>query len=279
MKLSYKLVLVLACTLLFIMPDSNAQKKEKARNKFEYEKLHNGNRKLSARIFVKTNSGLVGVPGAEVSFAAETDSSKVKLGKVTTDEDGWAYLIIEKGYSLPQIEGKTSFGLTYPGNDSIKRLTDDMDIIDVDLAIKLDEDGDEKIATLVVTDFEGQPVDRTKVKLFVKRLYSLLPIGDERTDSTGMVAFSVPEDIPGDTKGNITLVGVIERDRKFGNVETRQDVSWGIPNSYTVSEEMRNLWTQSAPTWMQVMVFGVFIVVAVFFFYALYQVVMIPKDR
>lgn len=270
-------MLVLVGVLLIAGIDSFAQNKEKARNKFEYEKLYNGNKKLSARIFVKTNSGLVGVPGAEVSFAAETDSAKVKLGKVTTDEDGWAYLIIEKGYELPQIDGKTTFGLTYAGNDSIKRLTDDMDITDVNLSFKLDEEG--KTAALVVTDFAGQPVDRTKVKLAVKRLYSLLPIGDERTDSTGMMTFEVPEDIPGDAEGNITLVGIIERDRKFGNVEIRQDVNWGIPNTYSVSEEKRNLWTQSAPTWMQVMVFGVFIVVAVFFFYALYQVVMIPKDR
>lgn len=267
-------------TLIFITGlNSFAQKKQKARNKFEYEKQYDGSKKLSARIFVKTKLGLTGVQGAEVSFSAETDSSKVKLGKVTTDEDGWAYLIIEKGYPLPQLEGETTFKLSYSGNDSIKSVRDKMKIINAELSMKVEEDGDKKMVTLMVTDFQDQPLDRTKVKLFVKRLYSLLPVGDERTDSTGTAAFEVPGDIPGDFEGNITLVGLIERDRKLGNIETRQEVNWGVPNTYSVSEERKNLWTQSAPTWMQVMVFGVFIVVAVFFFYAAYQVYMIPKDR
>lgn len=256
-----------------------SQQKEKPRNKFEYEKSFDGSKKLSARIFVKTKLGLTGVSGINISFTASNDSIKNDLGAATTDEDGWGYLVIDKSVTLPQTEGKTTFGLIFKGNDSLRRLTDDLDIIDVKLALKTEEDGEVKKVTAFVTDFQDQPVDRTKVKLYVKRLYSLLPIGEDRTDSLGKVGFEVPGDIPGDFEGNITLVGSIERDRKYGNVEIREAINWGIPNTYTVSEEVKNLWTLSAPLWMEIAVFTVFAVVAVFFFYALYQVFMIPRNH
>lgn len=279
MKSVYKSLVFLLILSFLTGTYAFGQRKLRARNKFEYEKLYDGSKILRARIFIKTSLGLIGVKGANISFAAKAEETKADLGTVTTNENGEGYLIIDKGYELPHSDGKTTYELTFHGNDSINHLSDDMNINDVDLAMKMEEDGDDKRVALLVTDFQGQPVERTKVKLFVKRMFSSLPLGDARTDSLGKVTFAVPSDIPGDAKGNITLLGLIERDRKFGNVEIRQDVNWGLPNTYAVSNERKTLWTQSAPTWMQVAVFGVFFVVAVFFLYALNQVFMIPKSH
>ncbi|HBH06262.1 MAG TPA: hypothetical protein DDX92_06640 [Flavobacteriales bacterium] len=279
MKAYYNSFLILVFLVFWIPFDGYGQKKQKTRSKFQYERFDDGSRKLSARIFLKSKSGIAGVPDAEVFFTAGEDSTKIDLGSVTTDEDGWCYLLIESGFNIPSTSGKTTYKLKYSGNDSLKRTTDDLDVINVDLRLSLEEGDETNVATIGVYDMDGLPVERAKVGLNIKRLYSLLPIGEERTDSTGTVTFEVPTDVPGDTEGMITLVARIDNDRKYGTVETHKAVNWGVPNTYEVSEERKNLWTQSAPLWMEVVVLGIFAVVGIFFFYSLYQVYLIPKNR
>ena len=276
------LSIYLAITLSFLIVgghNSFGQKKESVKNKFQYEKKHDGTKILEARLFLKTKSGLVGIPSAVISYSASDDSTTVKLGDVVTDADGWGLLHIEEGFVIPQNpDGSTTYEVAYKGNDTLKKMEDDLKIKDLVLSITLEETEEEKNVTVSVTNLMNEPVDRAKVKFYVERLYSLLPVGDERTDSTGKVQFIVPNDIPGDFDGNIVLVAAIEKDRKYGNISIHKTANWGIPNTYTVSEERRNLWSQSAPAWMQIAVLSVFAIVAVFFFYSIYQVFMIPKD-
>lgn len=269
------LVLLVLCTSL----DGYSQKKQKTMSKFSCERYDDGSRKLSARLFLKSESGITGVSEAEVLFSAGNDSTSIDLGSVTTDEDGWCYLMIESGFLLPSSMGKTTYSLKYSGNDSLKSATDDLEVTNVDLRLSIREGDETKFATIGVYDVEGNPLERAKVGLNIKRLYSLLPVGEERTDSAGTVTFEVPSDVPGDTNGMITLVARIDNDRKYGTVETHKEVNWGVPNTYKVSEERKNLWTQSAPLWMQVVVLGIFALVGIFFFYSLYQVYLIPKNR
>ncbi len=75
---------------------------------------------------------------------------------------------------------------------------------------------------------EGQPVAEVSVKLFVKRLFGLLPVGEESTDETGVASFEVPNDIPGDASGKLTIIAKIEDDENYENVETEAAVNWGV---------------------------------------------------
>ncbi len=75
---------------------------------------------------------------------------------------------------------------------------------------------------------EGQPVAEVSVKLFVKRLFGLLPVGEESTDETGVASFEVPNDIPADASGKLTIIAKIEDDENYENVETEAAVNWGV---------------------------------------------------
>ena len=73
----------------------------------------------------------------------------------------------------------------------------------------------------------GVPVKEVNVSLFVKRLFSLLPIGDPiATDSTGIATFEVPKDIPG-RNGKLTIFVKIIDDENYKNTEASGDVNWG----------------------------------------------------
>lgn len=78
----------------------------------------------------------------------------------------------------------------------------------------------------VVSD--GKPVAEVTVKLFVKRLFGLLSVGEAATDESGIARFEVPADIPGNDKGMYTVVAKIEDDENYENVETQGDINWGV---------------------------------------------------
>lgn len=276
-----KIVKISGLILAFLITSNGLiGQKSKVSSKLEYDKQHDGTRVLAAKLFLKTKSGIVPLTMADVMFSAENDSSTVELGTVATNDEGWGYLHIEKGFNLPQTEdGTTIYKLKYKGNDTLRRAVDDLKIRDVILSLESQKTEDENAVIIKVSSINGEPENKTKVNLYVKRLHSLLPIEDGKTDSLGLASFVVPKDIPGDYDGNIILVATIEKNRKFGALSTQMTVDWGIPNTYSVSESAKSLWSQSAPLWMQIAVFGVFAIVGVFFFVSLYHVSMIPKDR
>lgn len=88
------------------------------------------------------------------------------------------------------------------------------------------EKGDTNTCKALVTS-EGVPVKDVNVSLFVKRLFSLLPIGDAvATDSTGIASFEVPKDIPG-KNGKLTIFAKIIDNENYANTQASGDVNWG----------------------------------------------------
>ena len=67
------------------------------------------------------------------------------------------------------------------------------------------------------------------VKLFVQRMYSLLPIGRSvATNEEGISNFNFPKDIPADRNGKLTVVAKIEDDENYANTETKAEIDWGV---------------------------------------------------
>lgn len=74
---------------------------------------------------------------------------------------------------------------------------------------------------------EGLAAKEVPVSLFVKRLYSDLPIGDAvSTDSIGVATFEVPKDIPS-LNGKLTIFARIVDDENYANTEVKGIVNWG----------------------------------------------------
>lgn len=90
-----------------------------------------------------------------------------------------------------------------------------------------EEDSIKTCSALVMED--TMPVKEIEVKFYVKRLFSLLPIGKgSETDESGSASVEFPSDLPGDKDGNLEVVAKIEDDESYGTVEVYENVKWGI---------------------------------------------------
>ncbi len=74
------------------------------------------------------------------------------------------------------------------------------------------------------------PVKEIEVKLYVQRMFSLLPVGDAvATDEEGISSFEFPNDIPADLDGKLTVFAKVEDDENLGNLEAKGQIDWGAP--------------------------------------------------
>jgi hypothetical protein len=93
----------------------------------------------------------------------------------------------------------------------------------------------------VIVKSEDLPVSEVSVKLYVQRLFSLLPIGKSvSTDENGIASFNFPNDIPGDENGKLTIIAKIEDDENYGTLEAKGNANWGLPKT-KVNELERSL--------------------------------------
>ena len=277
---SFKTLLLVAIMLMSSLVSFAQDKKEKTRKKFQYELLNDGTTVLGAYVFVKTKSGMVGVPNIDILLIAEDDSTKVTLGTVATNSEGWAYLNIAKGYKLPINEdGVTKFSFKFKGNDKLLGVKASLKIIQASMSLKFDKTDDKNEVTVTVKNSNGDAVKKVKVALSIKRLYSLLPVDVVKTNSKGQAVFEVTTDIPGNREGDIEIVAQILRDRKYGNITKTEVVNWGIKNTYKVTEEEKTLWTESAPLWMQFSMLVLFAMVFGLLGMAMFNVYKMSRDE
>ncbi len=76
---------------------------------------------------------------------------------------------------------------------------------------------------------EDKPAKDVSVKLFVHRLFGLLPIGESvSTDENGIASFNFPKDIPAESNGKLTVIAKVEDDDHVGSLEAKQEVNLGV---------------------------------------------------
>jgi hypothetical protein len=105
-------------------------------------------------------------------------------------------------------------------------------------------------AVITKTDADGKiiPVPKVEVKVYVKRTFSLLPIEGEnlKTDESGEATVVFPNDIPGDTVGNLTVIARVEDNDELGELEASKVVKWGVPVIENHIVMRRALWASGA---------------------------------
>lgn len=97
------------------------------------------------------------------------------------------------------------------------------------LVMTFDTEDSVRMCKVAVTSADTA-VAEVEVKLYVKRLFSLLPVGSATaTDEDGVASFEFPDNIPADLDGKLTVIAKIEDDENFGNAEIQSQIGWGIP--------------------------------------------------
>jgi hypothetical protein len=127
------------------------------------------------------------------------------------------------------------------------------------------------------------PVEGANMKFYVKRLFSLLPVGEEFnfTDENGKVTIDFPEDLPGDASGNIELIAGLEEDDNYGNVFVQSILPWGSDTlKHADTYDVRTMWSSRDKTPVFLLIFPNLILLVVWgiIVYLIVQLVKIFKD-
>ncbi len=210
-----------------------------------YFRLANGNESIKVSAWYKEGKKNVYINNAVINLFFGGVSEEGNIGSGRTDEKGEAvinlfqkYLQIAKGKNdLDFIAHMDGFGSYSEGEEeiSIKKAEIKLTVSETDSSVKA-------VLFQVFGKDSLVPVPETEVKMGIRRMFSILPLGDPlSTDEKGSVASVVPCDIPGDKEGILYVIAKIEDHDEFGTIESEIPVKWGVPVKVVVNHN-RTLW-------------------------------------
>jgi hypothetical protein len=208
---------------------------------------------LKTSVKAKINGTLTKLAGLTIEFTIGNDSSAKKLGDAITDSKGVAIFICKPDQLTTDKEGKLNFKASFAGKDSIESAEEIVVVKRGRLEItpvKEDSLLTVKVKLVDLSTGTEMPVDSTTLGVYVKRLFSALKLGEGTTDATGETTIEIPNDLPGDSKGNLTLLARLDENETYGNLEASVIQQWGMPVSDEVKELPRALWSSHPPIWM-----------------------------
>ena len=120
---------------------------------------------------------------------------------------------------------------------------------DAIVSISFSEEDNTKTIIAKASDQTGLPIEDLELYFFVKRTFSLLPIGDgfNATDENGILEIEFPNDLPGDTEGNVIIVTKIIESDLYNDLSLEVTKNWGLPVILEDPKiEKRSLWAAAA---------------------------------
>ncbi len=152
---------------------------------------------------------------------------------------------------------------------------------DATLSLNFSEENGRKIIIAKAEDQMGNPIEELDLYFYVKRTFSLLPIGDifNSTDENGIVEVQFPNDLPGDREGNVELVVKIIESDQYNDLSMEMTKNWGIPSQIDQVKEKRSLWAAAAnaPITLVIAVSGMIIAIWFIIFYIIFVLFKISK--
>ncbi len=195
----------------------------------------------------------VPVVGIDINYVVEVNGETIQLGSSVTASNGVSVYtgnlseLRKKGHQF-------KFSAIFAGNDEYEENSAELEITDVMLLVKTEIVDSVNTVFISLTkwdeDDETVPISDEDVKLYVPRMYSLLPITEAYTSEEGSDAVEFPNDVPGGPAGELVIISRLEEHDAFGTVEVQSNTSWGIPVSQSNGRLPRALWSPDAPMWM-----------------------------
>lgn len=218
---------------------------------FTYLKDTDSRKILQVKMTNITQTGEKPLPGLRIGFY----NNENLLGEAITDASGNAAQIINDSTNLLKADdGSWFFTAVFDGDSITDATSGELSILDVDIEMKLTEEDGERIVTLSATapGADGPvPVKGEEIGVYVPRMFSLLPVSTGLLDENGVFRAKFPQNIPGDSLGNLTVIGRFNENYFYGSVEKREVTAWGT-RAEKSSPVYRSLWSTLAPKWMVV---------------------------
>ena len=120
---------------------------------------------------------------------------------------------------------------------------------DASITVTFSEEDGVKTLIAAATDQEGLPIEDLELYFYVKRTFSLLPIGDpfNSTDENGIIEMVFANDLPGDTEGNLEIVIKLFESDLYNDQTVEVTKDWGVPIVIEdPKSEKRSLWSAAA---------------------------------
>jgi mono/diheme cytochrome c family protein len=96
----------------------------------------------------------------------------------------------------------------------------------------------------------NKPIQNAQIRLFVKRTFGNLTIGESTSDDQGLATFSFPKDLPGDTIGNLSIIAIAGSEGKEVRATSIEPMGTAVNPTPRLSQ--RSWWNVSkmAPIWL-----------------------------
>ena len=155
---------------------------------------------------------------------------------------------------------------------------------DAIVTVSFSEENDTKTIIAKATDQAGLPIEDLELYFFVKRTFSLLPIGDgfNSTDEEGLLEIEFPNDLPGDTDGNLIIVTQIFESDLYNDLSLEATKNWGIPIVIEDPKvEKRSLWAAAANAPLSLIIIVSLMIFSVWFIigFIIYKLFKISKIK
>lgn len=208
---------------------------------------------LKTRLRGKVNGQAVNFHKLKVSFYQIANGEDIPLGFLITDGRGKAVLNVKADTLKPDAEGKMHFKASFAGNKSMEAVEGLADFKRAKLEITPVKEDSVLSVQVKLTD-EGSaastPVKDATVGIYVQRSFLPLKVGEGTTDENGQATIEFPNGLPGDVNGNLTIIGRVDENETFGNLEASAVQKWGVLVSGKIELEQRALWSTHPPIWM-----------------------------
>ncbi len=210
---------------------------------------------LKVALTAKLKGTVIKLRQLKITFLQVTDGVEQQLGFVITDGFGKAVFNIKADSLKPDKEGKLNFKAAFAGNKHMDPADGEVSIKRARLEItpvKADSAFSVSVKLVDIGTGKEIPVPETAVGIFIHRSFKPLKIGEGTTDENGEASVEVPNNLPGDAKGDIMLMAKLDENETYGNLETAVVQKWGIPVSDKLNELPRALWSAHPPYWMMI---------------------------
>ena len=258
----HKIICPFLVMAAFLLPkDVSAQEdstteSEKISPAIELMSVQKGNNTIDLKtaLRAKIKGNLTKLSGLKVEFFHTGETEDKKIGEAVTGSNGTAVLNIKSEDITADKEGKLNFKVSFSGNDNFESTEEVVAVKRAKLLMTPQSEDSVYTVQLKLVDLSTgveMAVPEAKLNVYVKRLFSPMKVGEEAaTDENGEASIEIPNNLPGDAKGNIALIAKLEDNEVYGNLETSVNQNWGIAVSDESKSLPRALWSPDPPIWM-----------------------------
>ncbi len=235
---------------------------------------------------LKTGKKIEPLTNKTFKLYLDSNTTQNLIASVTTDKDGRAKSFIP--LSLKEVwEATPQHKFIAVAKDKEDESAAELEITKAKINIDTSSEEGTRSITVQVMKYEKAewlPASEVEMKVGIQRLGGILSAGDEETyttDSSGAVTVELTKDsLPGDKKGNITLIVKVEDNDQYGNLQAEKMVPWGAPqNPNNNFFTQRELWSTNfrTPLWLLFMAYSIIIGVWGTIIYLILQIIKIKK--